>query len=47
MDWRGESVYGNPFDLPMVAIHEYRDELTTRQTIHYAARNACDQLASS
>lgn len=45
-DWRGESAYGNPFDLPMVLIHEYRDGLIARQTIYYAAGDTYDQLAA-
>jgi steroid delta-isomerase-like uncharacterized protein len=45
--WIGTSYYGNPFDLPMVLIHEYRDGLIAKQTIYYAARDAYSQLASS
>jgi steroid delta-isomerase-like uncharacterized protein len=45
--WIGTSYYGNPFDLPMVLIHEYRDGLIAKQTIYYAARDAYSQLSSS
>ena len=45
--WIGTSYFGNPFDLPMVLVHEYRDGLIATQTIYYAARDAYRQLASS
>ena len=44
--WIGTSYFGNPFDLPMVLVHEYRDGLIAKQTIYYAARDAYRQLAS-
>jgi steroid delta-isomerase-like uncharacterized protein len=45
--WIGTSYFGNPFDLPMVLVHEYRDGLIAKQTIYYAASDAYRQLASS
>jgi ketosteroid isomerase-like protein len=45
--WIGTNYQGVPFDLPIVAIHEYRDGRIAKESIYYAARDAYDQLWQS
>jgi hypothetical protein len=42
--WIGTNYRGAPVDLPIVAIHEYRDGKIAKESIYYAARDAYDQL---
>ena len=45
--WIGTNYRGAPFDLPIVAIHEYRDGKIAKESIYYAARDAYAQLTQS
>ena len=45
--WVGTNYLGAPFDLPIVAIHEYRDGKIAKESIYYAARDAYAQLTQS
>ncbi len=42
--WIGTNFLGAPFDLPLVAIHEYRDGKIAKESLYYAALNAYNQL---
>ncbi len=43
--WRGTNGSGRPFDIPTLALHEYRDGKIAREVMFYAARDAFAQLA--
>lgn len=43
--WRGTSGSGKPFDIPTLALHEYRDGKIAKEVMFYAARDAFAQLA--
>ncbi len=43
-EWIGTNFYGNPFDLPLALIHEYRDGRIAKETIYYASPDAYSQL---
>ena len=42
--WRGVSGSGRPFDIPTLAVHEYRDGRIAREVMYYTARDTYDQL---
>ena len=43
--WRGTSGSGRPFDIPTLALHEYRDGKIAREVMYYADRDAFAKLA--
>ena len=43
--WRGTSGCGRPFDIPTLALHEYRDGKIAREVMYYADRDAFAKLA--
>ena len=43
--WRGISGSGRPFDIPTLAIHEYRDGKIAKEVVYYADRDAFAKLA--
>jgi len=42
--WIGTSIYGKPFEIPLVLIHEYRDGKIVREAMYYASPNVYSQL---
>lgn len=46
-DWMGTNAFGQPFDLPIVLIHEYRDGKIVKETTSYASPDAYGQLMGS
>ena len=42
--WIGTNFHGEPFELPLVSIHEYRDGKIVREAIYYASPNAYTEL---
>ena len=43
--WRGTSGSGRPFDIPTLALHEYRDGKISKEVMFYADRDAFAKLA--
>jgi hypothetical protein len=43
-EWIGTNLYGDPFNLSLALIDEYRDGKIAKETIYYASPNAYSQL---